>query len=538
MIFPLLALLAVGVTVGRVFITIILSIVTGWLLGYLALKNRAFENVYISLSEVLESVPVISFFPVVLIFFVSDIGGFLGTQLAVIFLVFTAVVWNIWMGIYQAFKTVPENLNEVAENLRLGFLGKMSKLYIPFSIPRIAANLIPSFADAIFYITVSEVFSVGNSNYAVFGIGSLISRLTTLGLYNQALYALGILAVVVVFITFGLREFASFSVQRYGLDTESSNKALRRGRFRIRYSAKVSNAIAPVSKLARYVTRSKTVPVDVDEEEEKVRQWGKIGIVIAALFLLGISYSVFTVIRSVSPQTWSFLISSTPYDLVLIGIDYMRVGVISVVSLLIAIFVGYWLSVHERTERVVIPMIQTVASFPAPAYFPLLYGATYPILRPVLGGFTSEFYVLLLGFISTFYYVFYSYWMGIKNMPKEYWEVMDNLNLTFWQRLRRVVIPSAMPYIVAGLTSTVNSAWGGLAIGEYWPDIYDGRTLEVHQGLMRELALADSQGKLALVGWLSILFAIVVVIYSLFFTRKLMDLARQKYVAEEGIYAA
>ena len=219
---------------GRVFITIILSIVTGWLLGYLALKNRAFENVYISLSEVLESVPVISFFPVVLIFFVSDIGGFLGTQLAVIFLVFTAVVWNIWMGIYQAFKTVPENLNEVAENLRLGFLGKMSKLYIPFSIPRIAANLIPSFADAMFYITVSEVFSVGNSNYAVFGIGSLISRLTTLGLYNQALYALGILAVVVVFITFGLREFASFSVQRYGLDTESSNKALRRGRFRIR----------------------------------------------------------------------------------------------------------------------------------------------------------------------------------------------------------------------------------------------------------------------------------------------------------------
>ncbi|MCG3108287.1 hypothetical protein L3N51_00568 [Metallosphaera sp. J1] len=538
MIFPLLALLAVGVTVGRVFITIILSIVTGWLLGYLALRNRAFENVYISVSEVLESVPVISFFPVVLIFFVTDIGGFLGTELAVIFLVFTAVVWNIWMGIYQAFKTVPENLNEVAENMRLGFLGKMSKLYIPFSIPRIAANLIPSFADAMFYITVSEVFSVGNSNYAVFGIGSLISRLTTSGLYNQALYALGILAVVVVFITVALREFASFSVQRYGLDTESSNMAVRRGRFRVRYSAKISNAIAPVAKLARYVTRSKPIPADIDEDEERVRHWGNLGKIIAVLFLIGISYSVFTVVKSVPPETWNSLVSSTPYDLVLIGIDYLRVGIIAVISLIIAIFVGYWLSIHERTERVIIPVIQTLASFPAPAYFPLLYGATYPVLRSFLGGFTNEFYVLLLGFISTFYYVFYSYWMGIKNMPKEYWEVMDNLNLTFWQRLRRVVIPSAMPYIVAGLTSTVNSAWGGLAIGEYWPDIYDGRTLQVHQGLMKELALADSQGNLALVGWLSILFAIVVVIYSLFFTRKLMDLARQKYVAEEGIYAA
>ncbi|MEM4096075.1 MAG: ABC transporter permease subunit, partial [Metallosphaera sp.] len=141
-------------------------------------------------------------------------------------------------------------------------------------------------------------------------------------------------------------------------------------------------------------------------------------------------------------------------------------------------------------------------------------------------------------FISTFYYVFYSYWMGIKNMPSEYWEVMNNLNLSFWQKLKKVVFPSSFPYVITGLTSTVNSAWGGLAIGEYWPDIYDGRTLQVHEGLMKELALADSQGNLALIGWLSILFAIVVVIYSILFTRKLLDLSREKYVAEEGIYAA
>ncbi len=343
-VFLVVALTAVMVTVGRVFITILLSIVTGWLLGYLALKSRAFENVYISISEVLESVPVISFFPVVLIFFVTDIGGQLGTELAVIFLVFTAVVWNIWMGIYQAFKTVPENLHEVAENLRLGFLGKMAKLYIPFSIPRIAANLIPSFADAMFYITVSEVFSVGNSNYAVFGIGSLISNLTMRGLYDQALYALGILAIFVALITLGLREFASFSVQRYGLDTETSTNAMRRGRFRIRYSAKISNAVTPVTKLAKYVIRSKPATIDVDEVDEvKRRPWGRLGIVIAAIFLLGISYSVFTVIRSVEPSTWYELISSTPTDLVLIGLDYLRVAIISVLSLVIAIF--FWILV-------------------------------------------------------------------------------------------------------------------------------------------------------------------------------------------------
>jgi len=532
-----LAILATLATLARVFITIGSSIVTGWLLGYIAIKNRIFENIYISISEVLESVPVITFFPVVLIFFVFEIGGSLGVELAVLFLVFTAVVWNIWMGIYQAFKTVPENLLEVSENYKLGFLDKMIKLYIPFSIPRIAANLIPSFADALFYISVSEVFSVGVHTYQVFGIGTLISDYTAMGEYTNALYSLLVLAIFTTNITFLLREFAAFSVQRYGLDTEVRENNMRRGRFRIGYSARLSSAIGPFTKLAKYVTRPR--PIDIDEEESKKKMpWGKIGAGIGFLFLFLLAYSAFVVVKNVSASTWYYLFSTVPNDLIQIGTDYIRVAIIALISFVIAIFSGYYLAKNHKAERIAIPIIQSIAAFPAPAYFPLLFGATYPYLSKILVGYTDEFYVLFLGFISTFYYIFYSYWLGVKNMPSEYWEVMDNLNMGFWQRLRKVVIPSAFPYIVAGMTSTVNSAWGGLAIGEYWPQIYNSYNLEVRTGLMKELALADAKGQLALVGWLSLIFAVIVVIYSIFFTRKLLDLARKKYVAEEGIYAA
>jgi ABC-type anion transport system, duplicated permease component len=116
--------------------------------------------------------------------------------------------------------------------------------------------------------------------------------------------------------------------------------------------------------------------------------------------------------------------------------------------------------------------------------------------------------------------------------------LMDNLKLGFWTKMRKIILPATFPYIIAGMSSTINSAWGGLAIGEYWPDIYQSQTLEVRTGLMKALAVADNQGNLALVGWLSLIFAIIVVIYSVLFTRKMMDLARKKYVAEEGIYAA
>ena len=531
----ILMFLATLASLGRVFLAIGLSIVTGWLLGYLAIKNRAFENTYVSLIEVFESVPVISFFPVVLIFFVYRIGGYLGIELAVDFLVFTAVVWNIWIGIYQAFKTIPSDLIEVSENYRLGFLKKMSQLYIPYSWPRIAANLIPSFADAFFYITVSEVFSIGSSIYHVFGIGTLIAEYTAANEYVLALEGLGILAVFVSLFTYLLRKFAAYTVARYGLDTEL--QVSRRGRLRIRYSTRISNTLAPFTKLSKYMVRISKSKIQIDEEERKRNlPWRYLGIGISVLLIVLIVYGAFSTISSVPDSTWSYLISTTPNDLYDILIDYARVAFIAIISLLFAIFLGYYLATHEKIERVLIPIIQTYASFPAPAYFPLFFGASIIIVHQIFGDWTNEFYVIFLGFISTFYYVFYSYWLGVKNMPYQYWEIMKNYNFSFWQKLRYVILPSTFPYIVAGISSTINSAWGGLAISEYWPSIYNGYTLQVSHGLMKNIAVATNNGNIPLAAWDSLLFGIIVVIYSISFTRKLMDLARSKYIAEEGIY--
>jgi len=532
-------ILASLVTLGRVWLVIGVSIFTGWFLGYASIKSRIFENIYISLIEVFESVPVISFFPIVLIFFVYNIGGYLGIELAVDFLVFTAVVWNIWMGIYQAFKTVPNDLLEVSQNYRFGFWGTMMRLYIPFSIPRIAANLIPSFADAFFYITVSEVFSVGASTYHVFGIGSVLSQLTSEGEYGLALEGIGILGVFVVLFTYVLREFAKYSVAKYGLDTEVQIR--KRGKIRIRYSSRISSSLSTFTRLSKSLPTPLKLrkPVEIEEEEAKKHKiWNYLGVGAGILLLTLILYGAITTILSVSPSEWSYLVSTVPNDLIAIGVDYLRVAVIALISLLFAIFVGYYLATHSFAERMIIPIIQAFSAFPAPAYFPLLFLATYPIVHSLFGPFTNEFYVLFLGFVSTFYYVFYSFWLGVKNMPSQYWEIMKNYNLSFFKKMRYIIIPSAFPYIIAGLSSTVNSAWGGLAIGEYWPSIVQNENLCVKTGLMKDIAVATNNGNIALAAWLSLLFGIIVVIYSILFTRKLMDLARKKYIAEEGIYLA
>jgi NitT/TauT family transport system permease protein len=535
--FIILAVLATG---GRVVGLIIISILMGWLLSYAAIKSKIFENIYISLIEVFESVPVISFFPIVLIIFVDSVGGPLGVELAADFLVFTAVVWNIWMGQYQAFKTIPNEMVEVGDNYNFGIGEKLRSIYIPYSIPRIVANLFPSISDGFFYITVSEVFTVGVTSYSTFGIGEPIDQFAASGntfLLVLTFITLGIFVALLIII---LRIIGNKAVAKYTLDTDTP--IMKRGKPRIRQTARFSAVISQntLGKLASY-TRERRGSKDLEEMYSMEKKRGKIGmiagIITLAIFVL-ILYYIVKFILSVSTAEWSYLFSQTPALLVGLLYDYVRVIVITLASIAFAFSLGYVLATRKKAESVGVPVIQTFSSYPVPAYFPFIFLGLYPFVADILGPLTEEGIVLLLGFMSTFYYVFYSFWMGIKAMPTEYNEIMKNLDMGFFKKMRYVIIPSTFPYLISGISSTINSAWGGLEIGEYWPDIAGGKTLQVHIGLMKTIDIATKNGNIALAAWGSFLFAIIVSVYSILFTRKMMDLARKKYIAEEGIYSA
>ncbi|MHB8372342.1 MAG: ABC transporter permease subunit [Thermoplasmataceae archaeon] len=537
----LLIVLAVLATAGRVLGLIGLSILSGWFLSYMAIKNRIFENIFISINEVFESVPVIAFFPIVLVIFIAHIGGALGVELASDFLVFTAVVWNLWLGEYQAFKTVPKEMVEIADNYNYSFFERLKAVYIPFSIPRIAANLFPSVSDGFFYITVSEVFTVGVTTYETFGVGYTLDNYVRAGNFFLVSVTLIVMGIVVAGIILALKEITKRAVSKYALDTDVP--IMRRGKPRLRQSATLSaiTSLNPLGKLATYNRMSRRKSVNYDTlyyAKSKKKNYGLIGAIFGIVILSLLIYAAYEIVTSISIGEWGYLISKTPLLLLNLLYDYIRVAIITLISTAFAIFAGYHIATHKKTEAVAVPLIQGFSAYPVPTYFPFLFFAIYPFTASLFGSFADEFFVLGLGFLGTFYYVFYSFWMGIKAMPSEYNEVMKNLNLGYFKKMRYIILPSTFPYLVTGITSTINSAWGGLMIGEYWPNIAGGRTLTVQYGLMKIIDQSTSNGNIAFAAWGSFLFAIIVAIYSILFTRKMMDLARKKYVAEEGIYAA
>ncbi len=535
---PILVVLATLATLGRVWALIGLSIISGWALAFFAIRSRAFESAYVPLVNAFESIPVIAFLPIVLVVFVSRLGGPLGSELAADFLVFDAVAWNIWIGAYQSFKTVPEHLGEVAENYNFGVVRTLWNLFIPHSIPRITSNLFSSFADALFYISVSEVFTIGLHTYSTFGIGTLIVQFTQAGDSSDLALALITLGVSVVLTTLLLSHLSRKAIARYGLDTRGDittrpGPANARARWLRAFGGPRRRISARLTRTA--AERDRHTGNLVQSRSRAVVKWAGIAVLLGlAAYLL---YGSARLVMSVPVAEWNSLFSQTPFLLLSMGADYLRVFAVAGAALAVSITLGYYLATHARANLIVAPVVQTVAAFPAPTYFPIFVGATIGFLVVAFPFGYAELYVFILGFLSCFYYVFFDFWIGVQAIPSEFWEVMENHELTFGQRMRRVILPATFPYLVTGISSTINSAWAGIAIGEFWPDIVGNRTLVVKIGMMKFIGENLAAGNVASAAWVSLLFAVVVVFYGLFFTRNLMDLARRRYVVEEGVYA-
>ncbi|MCL4307548.1 MAG: sugar ABC transporter permease, partial [Candidatus Thermoplasmatota archaeon] len=393
----LLMFLAVLATAGRVLGLMLASVVVGWFLAYQAIKSKTFENVFIAAIEVFESVPVISFFPIVLTLFVLGVGGPLGVEFAADFLVFTAVVWNIWMGEYQAFKTVPREMLEVSQNFRFGLLDRLRYIYIPFSVPRISANLFPSVSDGFFYITVSEVFAIGIHTYRTFGVGTLLDSYIARDLWTYVVETFIVLGIVIAIVIIGLREFSKRAVAKYTLDTDMP--IVRRGRLNVRESIRFTAmaSVNPLNRLAKYnVDRRRRRGTEQDKYYEAPRQknygyaWAGVGVLILALLL----YGAYHIIASVSLAEWGTLFRMTPTLLLGLLYDYARVAIITLVAFVFSIFVGYYFAMNARAESVGVPVIQGFSAYPVPTYFPFVFLAAVPFLNSIFGQYTSEVFVL------------------------------------------------------------------------------------------------------------------------------------------------
>ena len=107
-------------TTLRMLVALALSLVFTFSYATFAAKSRRAEVLLVPLLDILQSVPILGFISVTVVFFMSLAPGrVLGAEFAAIFAIFTSQAWNMAFSFYQSLRTVPVELVEASRAFRL-----------------------------------------------------------------------------------------------------------------------------------------------------------------------------------------------------------------------------------------------------------------------------------------------------------------------------------------------------------------------------------------------------------------------------------
>src|ERR1700728_4666224 len=163
-------------TTLRMLVAMALSLLFTFTYATLAARNRNAERLLVPILDILQSVPILGFISITVVFFMSLAPGrVLGAEFAAIFAIFTSQAWNMAFSFYQSLRTIPIELSEAAESFRLSPWMRFWQLEVPFAMPALIWNMMMSMSGGWFFVVASESISVGHTTVALPGVGSYIA---------------------------------------------------------------------------------------------------------------------------------------------------------------------------------------------------------------------------------------------------------------------------------------------------------------------------------------------------------------------------
>jgi NitT/TauT family transport system permease protein len=507
-------------TTLRMLAGIVASLVFTFCYGALAVKSRRAEMVMVPLLDILQSIPVMSFLAFTTTFFLALFPGqMLGVEFAAIFAIFTAQAWNMTFSFYQSLKTVPRDLDDVANSLRLGAWRKFWTLEVPFAAPGLIWNAMMSMSGTWFFVVASEVITVNDTPLSLPGVGSYVG----LAIAHKDLGAVGwaILAMLVVILIYDQLLFRPLVAWAE--------------KFRVELS--VGNAPPPQSWLLDFIQRA--------EFAQKV--WRPIGEFAESLMRLRFSRKVrapqavaevwssrwfdwvwFALIAMVAVwAAWSVIVFvgrevSLPEVFAVFGLGVLtltRVLVLIAIASLIWTPIGVWVGLRPRWAEAVQPIAQFMAAFPSNLLFPLV------VVGIVRFHLMPDIWLSPLIILGTQWYILFNVIAGASAFPNDLREAAASFGVKGWAWWRKVALPGIFPYYVTGAITASGGAWNASIVAEVanW-----GSTKIEARGLGSFINDATAKGDMPRIVLGTVAISIFVVLFNRVLWRPLFDFASKR----------
>src|SRR6202790_1026290 len=198
---PLALAAYAGYSLLRITFAYVLSLAFTLVYGYVAAYNPRAERFMIPLLDVLQSIPVLSFLPGVMLAMVALFPGRqLGVEAGAILLIFTGQVWNMAFSFYASLKSIPNEMREAAKVYGFGWWQRFIEMELPFAAIGLVWNSMMSVAGGWFFLMACEMFVLGNRDLRLPGLGSYLQTAATAGDTRAIAWGLLVMIVVIVLI--------------------------------------------------------------------------------------------------------------------------------------------------------------------------------------------------------------------------------------------------------------------------------------------------------------------------------------------------
>jgi ABC-type anion transport system duplicated permease subunit len=127
---------ATGNTCFRMLQSYMLSIFTAIPPALLIARSTRNQRILLPIADVLQSIPVLAFFPVVVVFFTAY-GAF---ELAAVFVIFASTLWNIVFTVVGGLQTIPEDIKSAAIVFKVKDLKEFWFITLPGIVPFIVTG--------------------------------------------------------------------------------------------------------------------------------------------------------------------------------------------------------------------------------------------------------------------------------------------------------------------------------------------------------------------------------------------------------------
>jgi len=501
----------------------VLSLIFTLVVGYAAAHNRQAERILIPMLDILQSIPVLSFLPAVLLAMIALFPGqTLGLEVGAVLLIFTGMVWNMAFSFYHSLLTIPPDLMEAARMFRLSPWRRLISMELPAGVIGLVWNSMLSWAGGWFFLMACESFTLVDKSFTLPGLGSYLAVASSKGDFRAILWGLGtLIALIVTLDQFVWRPMIVWS-QRFKMELAEDPSPphswfldlLRRSDALAAGQRAIATLLAAVTRRgSRAIDATmRTVPRVRGTSRLASAWWILLGVLVVGVAVAGGS-ALIGMLAKVRPPEWRQIAVGA-------GATTVRVAIALLITFAWTVPVGVYIGLRPRVAKIAQPLAQIAASVPATALFPVLL----LLLVRVRGGLNVASVLLML--LGTQWYVLFNVIGGATGIPRDLIESAEVLKLRGWMLWRSLWLPAVFPYLVTGGLTAQGGAWNASIVSEYVT--FSGKTLQT-TGLGSLIAASSQNGNYPLLAASTVTMAAIVVVLNRFGWRRAMRAAEERY---------